>query len=112
MNYLIKSFRDFTKLDLLIWIGSVVVLIISFAASGGGDVMTLIASLIGVTSLIFIAKGNVIGQFMVILFAVAYSIISFTLYYYLVAITYSFVLDAILFEILWIGSFLLPLDGY
>ena len=35
-----------------------------------------------------------------------------SLYYYLVAITYSFVLDAILFEILWIGSFLLPLDGY
>lgn len=88
MNYLIKSFRDFTKLDLLIWIGSVVVLIISFAASGGGDVMTLIASLIGVTSLIFIAKGNVIGQFMVILFAVAYSIISFTFHYYGEMVTY------------------------
>ena len=34
------------------------------------------------------------------------------LYYYLVAITYSFVHDAILFEILWIGSHPLPLDGF
>ena len=35
-----------------------------------------------------------------------------SLYYYLVAITYSFVHDAILFEILWIGLRLLPLDGF
>ena len=39
-------------------------------------------------------------------------ILSTALYYYLVAITYSFVHDAILFEILWIGLRLLPLDGF
>ena len=88
MDYLIKSFREFTKLDILIWTGSVTALIISFAASGGGDALTLIASLIGVTSLIFIAKGNVIGQFLMILFAVIYSIISFTFHYYGEMVTY------------------------
>jgi hypothetical protein len=35
-----------------------------------------------------------------------------SLYYYFIAITYSFVHDAILFEILWIGVTLLPLDGF
>ena len=43
MDYLIKSFRDCTKLDIIIWTGSVTALIISFAASGGGDALTLIA---------------------------------------------------------------------
>lgn len=106
MDYLIKSFREFTKLDLLIWTGSVTALIISFAASGGGDALTLIASLIGVTSLIFIAKGNVIGQFLMILFAVIYSIISFTFHYYGEMVTYMCMTapSALITAIAWIKN--------
>lgn len=106
MDYLIKSFRDFTKLDIIIWTGSVTALIISFAASGGGDALTLIASLIGVTSLIFIAKGNVIGQFMMILFAVIYSIISFTFHYYGEMVTYMCMTapSALITAIAWIKN--------
>lgn len=106
MDYLIKSFRDFTKLDIIIWTGSVTALIISFAASGGGDALTLIASLIGVTSLIFIAKGNVIGQFLMILFAVIYSIISFTFHYYGEMVTYMCMTapSALITAIAWIKN--------
>lgn len=106
MDYLIKSFREFTKLDILIWTGSVTALIISFAASGGGDALTLIASLIGVTSLIFIAKGNVIGQFLMILFAVIYSIISFTFHYYGEMVTYMCMTapSALITAIAWIKN--------
>ena len=106
MDYLIKSFRDFTKLDIIIWTGSVTSLIISFAASGGGDALTLIASLIGVTSLIFIAKGNVIGQFLMILFAVIYSIISFTFHYYGEMVTYMCMTapSALITAIAWIKN--------
>ena len=106
MDYLIKSFRDFTKLDIIIWTGSVTALIISFAASGGGDALTLFASLIGVTSLIFIAKGNVIGQFLMILFAVIYSIISFTFHYYGEMVTYMCMTapSALITAIAWIKN--------
>ena len=106
MDYLIKSFREFTKLDILIWTGSVTALIISFAASGGGDALTLISSLIGVTSLIFIAKGNVIGQFLMILFAVIYSIISFTFHYYGEMVTYMCMTapSALITAIAWIKN--------
>jgi len=50
--------------------------------------MTLCASLIGVTALIFIAKGYVIGQAMCIGFSVLYGIISFRYSYYGEMITY------------------------
>jgi len=50
--------------------------------------LTLVASLIGVTSLIFNAKGNPLGQFLMIIFSVLYGIISFTFAYYGEMITY------------------------
>jgi nicotinamide mononucleotide transporter PnuC len=50
--------------------------------------LTLIASLIGVTSLIFNAKGNPIGQVLMILFSLLYGMISYTFAYYGEMITY------------------------
>ena len=50
--------------------------------------LTLLASLIGVTSLIFNAKGNPVGQFLMVLFSLIYGIISFTFSYYGEMITY------------------------
>lgn len=88
MNYLIKSFKAFNKTDITIWSVSIISLIASFVISGGDDLLTLISSLIGVTSLIFIAKGNVIGQFLMIVFAVMYSVVSFKFHYYGEVATY------------------------
>ena len=50
--------------------------------------MTLTASLIGVTSLIFSAKGNPIAQVLMIIFSLIYGIISFSFAYYGEMITY------------------------
>jgi nicotinamide mononucleotide transporter PnuC len=47
-----------------------------------------LASLIGVTSLIFNAKGNPFGQFLMVVFSLLYGIISFTFAYYGEMITY------------------------
>lgn len=46
------------------------------------------ASLVGVTSLIFNAKGNPFGQFLMVVFSLLYGIISFTFAYYGEMITY------------------------
>ena len=50
--------------------------------------LTLAASLLGVTSLIFCAKGNPAGQALIIVFAVLYGIISWKVAYYGEMITY------------------------
>lgn len=85
----LKSMRDyFTKGELALWCISVICIIISFFAFDKENFLTLAASLIGVTSLIFNAKGNPFGQFLMIIFSILYGIISFTSAYYGEMITY------------------------
>lgn len=81
----IKSFTGFEK---GLWLASVLVISASFLFSGGGDYLSLAASLIGVTSLIFIARGYVFGQVLMVAFSVFYGIISFFFSYYGEMITY------------------------
>ena len=58
-----KEFKDyFSKSEIVLWSSSVMVIIISFCVFDRINYMTLCASLIGVTSLIFNAKGNPFGQ--------------------------------------------------
>lgn len=78
----------FTKEELLLWCISVVLIVISFFLFDRENYLTLAASLTGVTSLIFNAKGNPLGQFLMIIFSGLYGIISFTFSYYGEMITY------------------------
>lgn len=78
----------FTKAEILLWCISVTLILISFIIFDRESILTLIASLIGVTSLIFNAKGNPFGQFLMVVFSVLYGIISFTFSYYGEMITY------------------------
>ena len=83
-----NPFKDLTRFELGLWLTSAVVVIISFIFSPEKDVLTLVASLFGVTALIFIAKGYIIGQVLVIIFALLYGIVSFYNEYYGEVITY------------------------
>ena len=83
-----NPFRDLTKFEFVLWITSVVVVCFSFLFPEEKDYLTLIASLIGVTALIFVAKGYVLGQVLCVIFAVFYGIISFYFRYYGEVITY------------------------
>ena len=78
----------FSKGEILLWGSSVGIIIVSFFLFDGDNYLTLMASLIGVTSLIFNAKGNPFGQFLMVLFSLMYGIISFTFSYYGEMITY------------------------
>ncbi len=88
MNKLKSFYNYFTKLEKIIWLSSVVVIVLSFSVFDRENYITLLASIIGVTSLIFNAKGNPIGQFLMIVFSVLYGIISFSFAYYGEMITY------------------------
>ncbi len=70
------------------WASSAAAILISSAATATQDILSVIASLIGVTALIFLAKGYVLGQILIIIFSVFYGIISFEQRYYGEMITY------------------------
>lgn len=78
----------FNLTEKLIWSISVIVIVISFFLFENNSYLTLVASLIGVTSLIFCAKGNPLGQVLMVIFAIIYSIISYSFKYYGEMITY------------------------
>lgn len=81
MNY-------FTKAEKVLWIISVMMIAISFCIFDRSNYMILAASLIGVTSLIFNAKGNPAGQVLMVIFSIMYGIISFSFSYYGEMVTY------------------------
>ena len=72
----------FSKTEMYLWSISVLMIVISFCAFDRSNYMTLFASLIGVTSLIFNAKGNPIGQILMVLFSLIYGYISYRFAYY------------------------------
>lgn len=78
----------FTKGEIALWSISVSLIVLSFFIFDRESYLTLTASLIGVTSLIFNAKGNPFGQFLMVIFSILYGIISFTFAYYGEMITY------------------------
>lgn len=83
-----NPFKRLTKFEWILWLTSLIVVAGSFLIPAEKDYLTLIASLVGITALIFVAKGLVIGQILIVIFAVFYGIISFYFRYYGEMITY------------------------
>ena len=80
--------RYFSPFEWGLWMCSVGLILLSFFLGEKSYPMTFIASLVGVSALIFIAKGNVIGQFLVIIFSTLYAVVSWQQRYYGEMITY------------------------
>lgn len=80
--------RYFEKAEIALWCISVLLITVSFCLFDRNSYLTLAASVIGVTSLIFNAKGNPFGQVLMIIFSLLYGFISFTFSYYGEMITY------------------------
>ena len=83
-----KLFAYFSKMEIILWSVSVFFVVLSFCIFNCENHLTLIASIIGITSLIFNAKGNPIGQALMITFSLLYGLISYTFAYYGEMITY------------------------
>ena len=83
-----NPFRNLTKFERILWLSSVAVVIGSFVLSNGQGWLNCIASVIGVTALIFVSKGHVFGQILTVIFSLFYGVISFEFKYYGEMITY------------------------
>ena len=78
----------FTAFEKILWICSVMLIICSAFIFGKDSVLSVIASLVGATSLLLNAKGNPIGQALGVIFSILYAIISYSFAYYGEMITY------------------------
>lgn len=83
-----KIFNYFSIGEILLWLFEVILITVFFCIFDRKEFLNLISSLIGITALIFCAKGNPIGQALVIVFSIFYGIISFGFAYYGEMITY------------------------
>lgn len=81
-------FKLFSKGEIALWSLSVLIIVIVFAIFDRTNYIYLLTSLIGATSLIFYAKGNVCGPILMVVFSVMYAVISFSYEYYGEMITY------------------------
>ncbi len=80
----------FTKGELILWGSSVALILLSFLIFDRQEYLTMFSSLIAVTSLIYVAKGDPVGQVLLIFFVIFYAIISLSYRYYGEVITYVF----------------------
>ena len=83
-----NPFKNLSKKEWLLWIWALVIIVISNLLSGKTDVLTLSATVIGVTSLVFAAKGNVWAQVLMIVFSIIYGVISYRFRYWGEMVTY------------------------
>lgn len=78
----------FSKFEIGLWITSVSLITLSFLVFDRSSYLTLIASILGVTAILLNAKGNPIGQGLMVIFSIIYGIISYGFAYYGEMITY------------------------
>lgn len=83
-----KHLFGLNRFEIILWSISAFVICFSFLISRSSDFVSLIGSIIGITSLIFLAKGYALGQVLIIIFSVFYGIVSFYNNYYGEMITY------------------------
>lgn len=81
-------FVNFKKRDWVLLIGSLLVVLASNIFSPQFDILITIAALIGVTSLVLGAKGNVWAQILMVIFSILYGIISYRFSYWGEMVTY------------------------
>lgn len=79
---------SFTRSEITLWAASTGLITAAFMLFDRVDYLTLAASFIGVTSLIFNAKGHPVGQFLMVVFSAVYGYLSLMQAYYGEMITY------------------------
>lgn len=78
-----KKFKSYFSLfEIFIWVISVLLIILSFLIFDRSGYMYTLASILGVTAILLNAKGNPIGQGLMVIFSIVYGIISFSFGYY------------------------------
>lgn len=79
----------FTWFEIALWYISVLLIVVPFCIFDRVNYLTLCVSILGVTAIMFNAKGNPIGQILMVVFCLVYAIIAYQTKYYGETITYA-----------------------
>ena len=82
-------FAHFNKKEITAWVLSLSLIVLSQLLLGSKEWAFMVVSMIGISALIYTAKGHILGPIIMVLFSITYSIISLSFYYYGEAITYG-----------------------
>ena len=82
MKKIRNPFKNLNKFDWILWTFSLAAIIAAFFAVGSTYYANLATSLVGVTALIFAAKGDTFGMIFMVIFSLTYSFVAFTFRYY------------------------------
>ncbi|MBE6824493.1 MAG: nicotinamide mononucleotide transporter [Ruminococcaceae bacterium] len=85
-----NPFKSLYVFEWVLWSLSMLSIVVSAVVSGKSSLLETISSLVGVTALIFVAKGLIIGQALTVLFSFLYGIVSWQFHYWGEMITYLF----------------------
>ena len=85
-----KAWKDWTKFEIALFLISMISIIFSGLITKS-EILTMLASLVGITCALLQAKGKVISQFLGLIEAILYSILSFQNQYYGEVIIYMLV---------------------
>ncbi len=86
--YIVRKLKSLSKGERILWLVSLLGVTTSSVLSPDFDALSLIAPLVGVTALIFVAKGDPLGQILTVVFSILYGVISWKFHYYGEVITY------------------------
>lgn len=84
----LNPFKGLKKHEWALWITSLITVAASNIAAGQVNLATLLATLLGVTALIFVARGDVWGQILSVVFGLLYAIAAYEFKYWGEMITY------------------------
>lgn len=83
-----NPFKGLTKFEWFLWLSSIVIIGTTSFLSNQFYFFSMFASWVGVTALIFVARGDVWGQIMTVIFSLLYAFVSLRFRYYGEIITY------------------------
>ena len=82
--------KYFSIFEWILWLGSIITVVIFFIVLKNPEWLYLVTTITGITSLIFLSKGNLVGLILSTIFSVFYVIVAINYRYYSEIITYSF----------------------
>ena len=85
-----KILKYFSIFEWILWLGSIITVVIFFIVLKNPEWLYLVTTITGITSLIFLSKGNLVGLILSTIFSVFYVIVAINYRYYSEIITYSF----------------------
>ncbi|WP_249029259.1 nicotinamide riboside transporter PnuC [Tannockella kyphosi] len=83
-----KMIFCFNKIEMRLWILSITIILSVNIFHGNIHYLSLFTTLLGITGLLYLARGNVLGQIITVVFSILYGYISYQFGYYGEMLTY------------------------